>query len=139
MTPEVAVRAAAATLAALAAVSLPHQPQELRPGRDVCAYCQHTVAERGFGGVVVFVDGRQARFDDLGCLLVAVMETEEPIASLWLDDHGGRGLWPMPDAVYVFHPLARTPRDSHLVGFADESEAAAYVERLEAEVTAARQ
>jgi hypothetical protein len=124
--------AAAAALLVLAAAGIvvfwPAEigPEPLAYGRDVCAKCHMHLSRAGFGGEMRDADGRLTKYDDVGCLLVAMWAEHREVLGAWVEDHGGAGLLPLLAATFVAD-AAETPMGYGVVAFASEADARAFV------------
>jgi len=54
------------------------QPEPIKIGRDVCAYCKMTISDPRFGGEIITGTGKVYKFDDIRCLQEYVAAQPEP-------------------------------------------------------------
>jgi hypothetical protein len=101
-------------------------PVALRYGVDTCAECRMHVSRPGFGGELRDAEGRLTTYDDIGCLVRAMMKQRRAMPGAWVEDRDGRGFVPLAGAHLVRSPGADTPMGGGVVGFADEAAARAF-------------
>ena len=100
-------------------------PQAIDYGRDACAHCRMILSRPGFAGELRDAQGTLTKYDDIGCLLRAMLaESAGPEA--WVEDHGGMGFIPLRAATLVLLHHADTPMSSRIVAFADGARAVAF-------------
>lgn len=104
----------------------PSGPEPLRYGVDACADCRMPVTRPGFGGELRDADGRLATYDDVGCLLRAMVKRHGEMPGAWVEDHAGGGLVSLLDAHLVRGLHIETPMGSGIVAFADGAAAEAF-------------
>jgi copper chaperone NosL len=128
-------------LAALAAIvagdvflwPAPTGPEPIDYGRDACASCRMHLARPGFAAELRDHDGVLTKYDDVGCLVHAILTGHREVPEAWVEDHASGELVPLLSAHLVGGDPATTPMGSGLVAFADEDAAREY-----ARATAAR-
>jgi copper chaperone NosL len=103
-------------------------------GRDACAHCRMHISQPGFGGEMRDRHGVLTKYDDLGCLLHAMIALHEEIPEAWVDDHAGGGFVPLLTATLVRAGASDTPMGSGILAFADAAAAAAYTQAHNSEV-----
>ena len=101
-------------------------PGPLRYGVDACADCRMVVTRPGFGGELRDADGRLTAYDDVGCLLRAMLKRHGAMSEAWVEDHAGGGLVSLLTAHLVRSARADTPMGSGLVAFRDAAAADAF-------------
>jgi copper chaperone NosL len=82
----------------------------------------------GFAGELRARDGTLAKYDDVGCLVRALLSGGGDSAAAWVEDHAGGGFVPLRTAQLVGADPATTPMGSGLVAFADAATARAYAD-----------
>jgi copper chaperone NosL len=100
--------------------------EPIRYGRDVCAHCRMHISQPGFGGEMRDRNGALTKYDDLGCLLHAMIALHEEIPEAWVEDHAGGGFIPLLTAHLVRTAAGDTPMGSGIVAFGGADAAAAY-------------
>jgi copper chaperone NosL len=128
-------RAAGATGAALAVFTIavvlwPAQrsgPEPIAYGRDACAHCRMHLGSPGFAGELRDRRGVLTKYDDVGCLLRAMLESREEMPEAWVEDHDGGDLVPLLTAHLVRGVPGSTPMGSGIVAFRDQTAARAFV------------
>ena len=103
-------------------------PEPIAYGRDTCASCRMHMSQPGFAGEMRAADGTLTKYDDVGCLIRAILATHREVPEAWVEDHAGGGFVPLLSAKLVRGDEASTPMGSGLVAFADESAARIYAE-----------
>ena len=101
-------------------------PEPLRYGRDTCAGCRMTIGRPGFGGEMRDHAGRLTTYDDVGCLLRAMVATHREVPEAWVEDHDGGGLVPLVTAHFVRADGAETPMGYDILAFKDADAASRY-------------
>ena len=103
-------------------------PEPIAYGRDTCASCRMHVSRPGFAGEMRDPDGTLTKYDDVGCLIRAILAAHREVPQAWVEDHAGGGFVPLLSAKLVRGDEASTPMGSGLVAFADESAARTYAD-----------
>jgi NosL len=101
-------------------------PEPIVYGRDACASCRMHVSRPGFGGELRDHDGTLTKYDDVGCLVRAILGSHRDVPEAWVEDHSGGGFVPLLSAHLVDAEPAATPMGSGLVAFADVEAAREY-------------
>ena len=96
-------------------------PEPIIYGRDVCAHCRMHLSQPGFGGELRDARGTLTKYDDVGCLLRAMLEKRTEIPEAWVEDHESGRLVPLLTARLVRTGRSTTPMGSGIVAFADEA------------------
>jgi copper chaperone NosL len=86
------------------------------------------MSQPGFAGEMRDPDGTLTKYDDVGCLIRAILATHREVPEAWVEDHAGAGFVPLLSAKLVRGDAASTPMGSGLVAFADESAARVYAD-----------
>jgi copper chaperone NosL len=100
-------------------------PEPLRYGVDACAECRMPVTRPGFGGELRDADGRLTTYDDVGCLVRAMLRRHGPIPEAWVEDHAGGGFVSLLTA-HLVRGGAETPMGSGIVAFKEAAAAEAF-------------
>jgi copper chaperone NosL len=111
-------------------------PEAITHGRDACAQCRMPLTRPGFAGELRDHAGVLTKYDDLGCMLRAMLATHEEIPGAWVEDHVTFDLVPLLGATIVQTADVETPMASGLVAFVDADAAAAFARAHGAEVVA---
>jgi copper chaperone NosL len=111
-------------------------PEPIAYGRDTCASCRMHLSQPGFAGEMRDPDGTLTKYDDVGCLIRAILAARREVPEAWVEDHAGGGFVPLLSAKLVRGDAASTPMGSGLVAFADDSAAIVYAEAHGARVMA---
>jgi copper chaperone NosL len=94
-------------------------PEPIAYGRDACAECRMILSRPGFAGEVRTADGTLRKYDDVGCLLQAMLRQRGEMPEAWVEDHTDGGLVPLLTATLVRLRKADTPMGRGIVAFAD--------------------
>ena len=98
-------------------------PERILYGRDACAHCRMHLTQPGFGGELRDHQGVLTKYDDIGCLIQAMLAKHREIPEAWVEDHGGEGLVPLLGAHLVRTERGATPMGSGVLAFAEEAAA----------------
>jgi copper chaperone NosL len=119
-------------VAAVASVVLlwptPEGPEPIAYGRDVCAHCRMHLGRPGFAGELRGADGTLQKFDDVGCLLHALLAAHRETPEAWVEDHGDGGLIPLLTAHLVRAEAVDTPMGYGIVAFREEAAARTFAD-----------
>ncbi|HZR81572.1 MAG TPA: nitrous oxide reductase accessory protein NosL [Candidatus Binatia bacterium] len=127
-----AVRAASAVAAVVLAVvflwpSGQSDPEPIAHGRDSCARCRMIISQPGFGGELRDRKGALTKYDDLGCMLDAMLAERGEMPAAWVEDHRDGTLVPLLTASLVRTAAGSTPMGHGIVAFADAAAAGSFV------------
>ena len=112
----------------------PSGPEPILHGRDVCAHCRMHIGQPGFAGEMRDERGALTKYDDVGCLVEAMLRTPGRIPEAWVEDHATGRLIPLLAASLVRGERSRTPMGSGLLAFADDAAARTLVQANGAEL-----
>ena len=101
----------------------PAGPEPIAYGRDACAACRMPLAQPGFAGEMRDHEGTLTKYDDVGCLLHAVLTAHREVPAAWVEDHDGGGLVPLLAAHLVRAENAGTPMGYGIVAFKEQGAA----------------
>lgn len=116
-------------LGALAIVFLPSAedgPPPILRGRDACGFCRMQIGAPGFAGIARDARGDWLRYDDIGCMLLAMDADAALGRDAWVEKHPGASLVRLSDAVLVHAASVHTPMEHGLVAFGDAGAADAF-------------
>lgn len=111
-------------------------PEPVAYGRDVCAQCRMHISQPGFAGEIRDRDGMLTKYDDIGCMLRAMMRKHQEIPEAWVEDHGGGGFVPLLSATLVRLQNRNTPMGHGLIAFATAAAADEFVRSHRGELLA---
>ena len=119
---------AAATVAAILLAGPPQArgPEPIAYGVDTCDECHMILTRPGFGGELRTADGAVKKFDDVTCLLRAMVKQHAEMPEAWVEDHGGGGFVPLLGATLVHTAADASPMGHGVLAFADEAGARDY-------------
>jgi copper chaperone NosL len=104
----------------------PSGPEPIVYGRDACAHCRMHLGRPGFAGELRDRHGVLTKYDDVGCLLRAMLAEHREVPGAWVEDHETAELVPLLTAHFVRGAPGATPMGSGIVAFADEAAARAF-------------
>lgn len=115
------------------------RPAAVHHGRDKCGTCDMVIGDPGFAGVLRYAGNEDVTFDDLGCLLAAILESPGEVRDAWIEDRGDGHLFPLQQAFVVQGDGVRTPMRSGIVAFFNAEDARRFAEPLHARVIPLRE
>jgi NosL len=113
----------------------PAGPEPVDYGRDACASCRMHMSRPGFAGELRDHDGALTKYDDVGCLVRAILAGHREVPEAWVEDHAGGAFVPLLAAHLVRAEPETTPMGSGLVAFADAGAAREFAVAHGARVT----
>jgi copper chaperone NosL len=105
-----------------------HGPEPIAWGRDTCARCRMHLSEPGYAGELRDRHGVLQKYDDVGCLVAAIVDAHAEVPEAWVEDHEGGGFVPLLTAHLVDAAAVRTPMGHGVVAFARSGAAQAFAE-----------
>ena len=105
-------------------------------GRDVCAHCRMHLSQAGFAAELRDRDGTLTKYDDIGCMLHAMLALHHEVPEAWVEDHDGGGFVPLLSASLVHSDRLETPMGSGIVAFKDQAAAAHFAQAQGGDVVA---
>ena len=100
-------------------------PEPIVYGRDACAHCRMYISRPGFAGEIRDRDGVLTKYDDIGCLLHAMLEMRGALPEVWVEDHRTGELISLLEATLVYGEGIDTPMGFGIVALADDADAGA--------------
>ena len=101
-------------------------PEPIAWGRDTCARCRMHLSQPGYAAEMRDREGTLHKFDDVGCLVGAIVAAHAEVPEAWVEDHDGGGFVPLLSARLVRAEGAQTPMGHGVVAFKDEGAARAF-------------
>ncbi len=95
-------------------------PEPIRVGKDICAYCKMAIADPRFGAELVTRQGRVYKFDDIRCMtdyLKLHIETKEAATIYFTDFCGTHRLIPSVNSILLNSADLKAPMQGHLIAF----------------------
>lgn len=95
-------------------------PEPIRVGKDICAYCKMTIADPRFGAELVTRQGRVYKFDDIRCMtdyLKLHDETKVAATIYFTDFCGAHSLIPSGNSILLNSADLKAPMQGHLIAF----------------------
>lgn len=111
-------------------------PEAIAYGRDTCARCRMIISRPGFAGELRDARGVLTKYDDVGCLLQAMIAQHGEMPGAWVEDSAGGALVPLLGATLVRVPAEHTPMGHGIVAFAAADAARAFAVAHAGEVVA---
>lgn len=108
-------------------------PEPIVYGRDACAHCRMHISQPGFAGEVRDHIGVLTKYDDVGCMLQAMVAMHREIPEAWVEDHDGGEFVPLLTAHLVRSDTGGTPMGYGIVAFANEEAARTYAQSHDAQ------
>ena len=105
-------------------------------GRDACAHCRMHISQPGFAAELRDTNGVLTKYDDIGCMLRAMVALHHEVPEVWVEDHDGGGFVPLLGASLVRAEHLETPMGYGIVAFKDATAAAAFARTQGGEVLA---
>lgn len=102
-------------------------PEPIAHGRDACARCRMPITRPGYAGELRDRTGTLTKYDDVGCLLRAMVAMRDVVPEAWVEDHRTFELVPLLGATLARARAGETPMGSGIVAFANAEDAAAFV------------
>jgi copper chaperone NosL len=99
-------------------------PAPIQHGHDACDRCRMHIGEPGFAGEMRDSSGAFTKYDDIGCLLIAMGKERR---EAWVEAHDSGALIPLDSATLVADSRIRTPMAYGLIAFEHESAARAFI------------
>jgi copper chaperone NosL len=99
-------------------------PVPIAHGRDACARCRMHIGEPGFAGEMRDVKGELTKYDDVGCLLIAMWKKHREVPGIWVEAHDSHRMVPLLRASLVVDSSVRTPMGYGIIAFEEPSRAA---------------
>lgn len=109
-------------------------PEPIEWGRETCARCRMILSEAGFAGEIRDRRGQLSKYDDLGCLVLAIRTEHHEIPEAWVEDHDTHELVPLLAATLVRGKDLATPMHHGIVAFAAGERAEEFVRSSGGEV-----
>jgi copper chaperone NosL len=111
-------------------------PEPITYGRDACAHCRMHISQPGFAGELRDTNGVLTKYDDIGCLLHAMVALHHEVPEAWVEDHDGGRFLPLLSARLVRSERVETPMGYGIVAFKDEDAAQTFARAQGGEVLA---
>jgi nitrous oxide reductase accessory protein NosL len=94
-------------------------PPEIVVDRTACSHCGMFVSEPVYGAAYQTEHAEARVFDDIGCMLEALLtETASP-AGVWVQDAAGKGWLDAEKATFVATQSIRTPMSGGVLAYTD--------------------
>ena len=119
----VALAGAVVLAVVLAGTRIGDGPEAIVHGRDTCARCRMIIGRPGYAGELRDRHGALRKYDDVGCLLQAMLAEHGEIPGSWVEDNATGSLVPLIGATFVRVPAEQTPMGHGIVAFAGEEAA----------------
>jgi len=119
----------------LACQKAPPKPLDIGTG-DVCTRCRGVIAEKQFAAEFITKDGFVRKFDDISCMIEHAKNKVkmENIAAYFTMDYATQQWLKAEEAFYVKSDKFKTPKDSGILTFKDQSKAQALASQYGAQL-----
>lgn len=108
----------------LSACSESLEPREINKETDICKICNMSIAYEDYAGQIVFKNGDYEVFDDLGCLMEFLADTDESeVGKAYIKDASENKWIDVKNATYLYSKDYWTPMNYGVVAF-EKKEAA---------------
>jgi copper chaperone NosL len=126
---------ACATILLSACQKAPLKPLDIATG-DVCSRCRGAIAEKQFAAEFITKDGFVRKFDDISCMIEHAKNKvkTENIAAYFTMDYPSQKWLKAEEAFYVKSDKFKTPKDSGVLTFKDQSKAQALASQYGAQL-----
>lgn len=114
-------------------------PEPIAYGKDACAHCRMPMGRPGFGGEMRDAHGTLTKYDDVGCLVQAMLAQHEEIREAWVEDHVTGRLVALLGATLVRGQPGATPMASGVVAFSDRAPAESFARAEGGQIVALEQ
>jgi copper chaperone NosL len=111
-----------------------HGPEPIAYGRDSCAHCRMQISQRGFGAELRSQEGKLTKYDDIGCMLLAMSRAHREFQEIWVEDHLSGDLIHLMGATLVRGSDLGTPMGHDILAFKDPKDAERFVVSHKAEI-----
>ena len=111
-------------------------PEPITYGRDACAHCRMHLSQPGFAAELRDSSGALTKYDDIGCMLQAMVALHHEVPEVWVEDHDSGGFLPLLSARLVRSERIETPMGYGIVAFKDEDAARTFARAQGGEVLA---
>jgi len=101
-------------------------PEPIVWGRDTCDRCRMLLSQAGFAGEMRDRQGTLHKYDDVGCLVGAIVAAHAEVPEAWVEDHEDGGFVPLLAAHLVRAADVQTPMGHGIVAFKDPAAARAF-------------
>ncbi len=115
--------AVAGLLAACSQTS--YEPADISDS-DQCYTCHMGIEDLQSVSQTLLTDGTPRVFDDIGCMLVYLQETNDGVEISYVIDHDSGEWIDMKDAYFVHDQMVQTPMSYGFIAFSSAQEAEAY-------------
>ncbi len=105
-------------------------------GRDACAHCRMHISQSGFAAELRDRNGVLTKYDDIGCMLRAMVALHHEVPEAWVEDHDGGGFVPLLSASLVRAERVETPMGYGIVAFKNADAAETFARAQGGEVLA---
>ncbi|MBF4501673.1 nitrous oxide reductase accessory protein NosL [Savagea sp. SN6] len=105
------------------------EPVDINPDIDVCDICNMSITAIPFATEAIMPDGTVEKFDDIGCMVDFLNETEEEPLQMYVKDNEKDEWIAAEDALYILNEDYWTPMMYGVVSFEEEAQLLAYMEK----------
>lgn len=105
------------------------EPREINGETDICKVCNMSIAHEDYAGQIVFKNGDYEIFDDIGCLMEFMEDTDESeVGAAFIKDAQEDEWLHVEDAHYIYSKDYWTPMNYGVLAFSSEEAANSWME-----------
>lgn len=105
-----------------------YEPKTINGETDICKVCNMSIAHEDYAAQLIFTNGDYEVFDDLGCLMEFMMETEESeIGAAFIKDAEEDQWLHVKNATYIYSKDYWTPMNYGVLAFSSKEAAEQYM------------
>lgn len=105
-----------------------YEPKEINAETDICKVCNMSIAYEDYAGQLVFKNGDYEVFDDLGCLIEFMTDTDESeIGAAFIKDASENQWINVEEATYIYSKDYWTPMNYGVLAFRSKEAAEQFI------------
>lgn len=113
----------------LSACSNSLEPREINKETDICKICNMTISHEDYAGQIVFKNGDYEIFDDLGCLIEFMEDTDQSeVGKAYIKDALENKWIDVESATYLYSKEYWTPMNYGVVAFETKEAAEKWID-----------
>lgn len=105
-----------------------HEPVDISLDSDQCFTCHMGVEDSQSATQSILTDGTPRIFDDVGCMLAYLQETNDEVAISYVIDYDSGEWLDITEATFVHDQSIQTPMSYGFIAFSTEEAANQYIE-----------
>jgi copper chaperone NosL len=104
-----------------------YEPVDISLESDQCYTCHMGIEDEQAATQSILTDGTPRIFDDVGCMLMYLQDTDEEVAVSFVMDHHSSDWIDLSDAYFVHDQNIQTPMSYGFIAFSSEQDATDYI------------